>query len=188
MSTLPITQYIPKKYDHIARQTNIVQGSVYKHHGIIIKPDTTNIQHSHILHFWGNEKKQATIRIDTLEFFLENFKELCVYDHKDQILDELIIEENIKKFNQTPPIYDLLKNNCEDVVCQILLKENNTHKKQANGHSYYQLSKVGTSYVSAKWGIISLPDSLQGDLDTNPKIIYKFPDNSPPLLIAPVVL
>jgi hypothetical protein len=173
MATLPITQYIPKKFDHIARLTNVVKGSTYKHHGIIIKPDTSDVIKSHVCHYWGNDKPNSTVRVDTLEFFLEGFTQLCVYDHSTDLLDEQTIEENIKKFSERKEFkYDILNFNCEDVVCQIILKEKHGHKKQSDNHSYWRLSKIGCIYAMTYCNIYSLPNDLSIDPDPNPKKIY----------------
>lgn len=173
MATLPITQYIPKKFDHIARLTNVVKGSLYKHHGLIIQPDLKDVMKSHCLHYWGIDKPNSTIRIDTLEFFLEGQKELCVYDHSSDILDEISIEENIKKLAERKDLkYDILTFNCEDVVCQIILKEKHNHKKQSDNHTYWRLSKIGYTYILTHYGWYSLPTDLSNDMDPNPKQLY----------------
>jgi hypothetical protein len=175
MASNPITQYIPKKFDHIARLTNIIKGSTYKHHGVIIQPDTTDIFKSHVIHFYGNTKTDSTIYNTTLKDFMEDHKQLVVYDHSSDLLDEKTIEENIKKFSEKKNEdlkYDLFKFNCEDVACQILLKENHSHKKQADNHTYWRLSKIGYTYALTHYNWYSLPKDLTSDPDTNPKTVY----------------
>jgi Orthopoxvirus protein of unknown function (DUF830). len=126
-----ISHYTPKKYDHISRQLIVMNLTFLKHHGIIIEPNEEDVLESTVLHFYGDDKKTATIRTTTLKDFFVDDKKINVYYHEKDELNEVdVIEKKIKESLKKYGKYDFINNNCEDFVCDVLLKPESKYIKQ----------------------------------------------------------
>lgn len=100
-----------------------------------------------------------------MEKFIASASELFVYPHNpDEILDAEEIEKQIDRYavDQTP--YDFVTNNCEELVCRVLLR-NTTYVKQY-------------SSVMKNLHRINYPDKDMTFIDPNIKTGYQVLQNN----------
>lgn len=169
--------YKPQKYDHIARPLGKTKWGFVKHHGIILEPNEANPMESKIFHFSGDDSASALIIEDTLKNFMEDHTHLYVYDHAGEMIPESEIISNIEKKKQDRSKYDLFNNNCEDLVCEILLKKNHTYTKQYSsstvGGMLTKLIIMYTKYRTNTLTRASLEKFDDCSIDSNKKIVYR---------------
>lgn len=160
----PVQEYVPSLYDHVSRPLNSIECSLLKHHGLVIEPNANNAMESKVLHFGGRIAALYKIRVDSLGKFIGNKPEFHVYNHKaEKKNDPKIIEEKIEYYKNTPIKYDFFKNNCEDVICDILLKsEKCCYVKQNSTHTRLKIFYKITSFyllmfvMGAKFQLLTL--------------------------------
>src|SRR5438132_131000 len=118
-----IKQYHPRKWDHIARVMEPLRNKLLKHHGLVVEPNHDNVMESKVLHFAGRVPSEYRVRIDPLRKFIQHQAELYVYKHdQKELYDDWDIERLIEYYLKNQPEYDFMTNNCEDLVCKILLR------------------------------------------------------------------
>ncbi len=157
-----ITDYKPRKYDHISRPLNfkIIASNILKHHGIMIEPNLESVLDSKVVHFGGREPSEYKVRIDTLKKFLGKHKQLYVYEHSnEEKFDSAEMDKKIDEYMKNTPHYDFYTNNCEDVMCQILLKEPNSYIKQYNIRSFFKFL-FKSAYLATVITLGSIPINL----------------------------
>jgi len=136
-----INEYKPKKYDHVSRPLNfkLIASNILKHHGIVVEPNLESPLDSKIVHFGGRDPSCYKVRYNTLKEFLGKHNQLYVYEHDEkELLDTKEIDAKIDEYIRDTPEYNFYTNNCEDVMCQILLKDKNHYVKQYNIRSVFK--------------------------------------------------
>jgi hypothetical protein len=141
MASQPIESYVPQKYDHVARPLNfkVITSNVLKHHAIIIKPDIKDVLKSRVIHYGGKCPEDYRLRENSLGHFIGKHNKLYVYEHTPEDIQECKdIDAKIEEYKANKPEYSFLGNNCEDIVCQLMLKENNSYVKHSNIRSVFK--------------------------------------------------